>query len=254
MTAIATPPPAFLEGIDVSGFQADPHTHASMVDWAAVRAAGRFFSLIKASEGNTGRDLAYPSHNEGAGHQGLYTGAYHFGHPDAGLGDPVAEARLFRQAAGEQPLGYTLPPMLDIEVKPVLNAKAAAQWIRDFLAECDQQFQRGDCGIYTNPSFWYWLGEFGQDDRFALRPFWQSQYWLPLRKSPLPNAPKPWKKWDIWQYGGGAATNAGGNAATCPGVIGYADLNLFAGSTDDFLRYIGSAPMTPLPPTQPEAC
>ncbi len=234
---IATP--SFIEGTDVSGFQADQDTHHSLVDWKLVCDSGRTFSYIKASEGNTGVDKSYPSHAEGAGHQGLWTGAYHFGHPDAGLGDPVAEARAFRAAAGEQPLGSNLPPALDIEVRPPLNQKAAADWLLAFLAECDQQFQRPDTTVYTMPAFWLWLGEYGLDPRFAERPLWHSQFWLPTaRKNPLPTPIKPWTRWALWQYGGGASHKAGGNEATCPGIPGFADLSCFQGTQDEFVQFI----------------
>ena len=239
----AMPTPVILtEGLDVSGFQADPSTHKSLVDWFRVAASGRKFSYIKASEGNTGHDRSFQSHSDGAGAAGVIRGAYHFGHPDSGLGDAVAEAKLFKQCAGDQPYGSTLPPAFDFEQKPVMDAQKAAQWIANFLAECDQQFQRSDCLVYTSPSFWTGtLQVYGNDPRFGSRPLWLAEYYLPApRVTPLALAPLPWREWAVWQYGGGAKKPYG-NEATCPGVPGWADLNVFRGTSDDLQRFIGAS-------------
>jgi len=241
--------------LDVSDFQSNPNTFQTQVIWTTVAASGRRFCYVKASEGNTGEQKGFQSHTDGLSAAGLLPGAYHFCHPDSGLGDAVAEAKLFRLAAGPQPRGSTLPPMADIEVKPVMSAQAAAQWLLDFNAECCQLFARDDCGFYTSPSWWIQnLQSYGKAPTFVSKPLWQAQYWLPSpRLSPLAIAPPPWQEWAFWQYGGGASLKAGGNAATCPGAPGYSDLSVFRGSYADLLVFIGQSTPPPTLPAPPSA-
>ena len=96
-TPTPTPKPASsptrLEGIDVSHWQ-------GTIDWVKVRAAGKRFAYIKASDGHrSSSTTTYVSEPLPAKAAGLYVGAYHFARPDIGCEDAYAEADHFIETA-----------------------------------------------------------------------------------------------------------------------------------------------------------
>ena len=97
-----------LEGIDVSHWQ-------GTIDWAKVRAAGKRFAYIKASEHTSFVDDKYQTDRSRAKSAGLKVGAYHFARPNIGTTDAYAEADHFietadwttrRAASGARPGGH----------------------------------------------------------------------------------------------------------------------------------------------------
>src|SRR5688572_6854506 len=59
-----------VRGIDVSH-------HQGAIDWHSVKASGRSFAFIKASEGADFRDTRFSENWQRAREAGIFTGAYH---------------------------------------------------------------------------------------------------------------------------------------------------------------------------------
>src|SRR4029077_59752 len=116
LTAPPEPPtPGILEGLDVSHWQ-------NTIDWLAVAAAGRTFTYIKASEDVDFVDNMYATNRAAANAAGLVIGAYHFAHPEAGVGDARARADHFVDTA--KPASGDLLPVLDLERSGSLSQTA----------------------------------------------------------------------------------------------------------------------------------
>ena len=136
--------PTRLEGIDVSHWQ-------GTIDWAKVRAAGKKFAYIKASEHTTFVDDTYLTNCSRAKSAGLKVGAYHFARPNIGTTDAYAEADHFIGTAdwtsGE------LRPVLDLEDTGGLTSSALQTWVKAFVQRIyDRTGVRAV--IYVSPAFW----------------------------------------------------------------------------------------------------
>lgn len=91
-------------GCDLSHWQGSP-------DFAAVRASGREFVVLKTTEGTDLADPRFAANRQRAHDAGLVVGLYHF----ARAGDPAAEAAWFARTAGEPADGEFV--CLDWEVR-----------------------------------------------------------------------------------------------------------------------------------------
>ena len=108
-------PPKTIEGLDISAGQ-------GVIDWVKLKASGRQFAFIKATQGDYYTSTRWTAQWSGAQAAGLLRSAYHFFNPTI---DGVAQARHFLSVVG--PLGPgDLPPMLDIEC-PTASTQAASQ-------------------------------------------------------------------------------------------------------------------------------
>jgi GH25 family lysozyme M1 (1,4-beta-N-acetylmuramidase) len=203
------------EGIDVSHWQ-------GTIDWTKVRAAGKRFAYIKASEHTSFVDNKYQTNRANAKAAGLYVGAYHFARPDSTSGDAVAEADHFIETAdwarGE------LRPVLDLEDTGGLSSTALQSWVRSFL---DRVYQRtGVRGvIYVSPSFW--STKMGNSTWFAKNGYdvlWIA-HWTTASAPSVPAENWGGKSWTFWQY-----TSDG----SVPGISGRVDLDRYRGT--DFTR------------------
>ena len=103
-------PVAYTPGIDVSHWQ-------GQIDWPAVRSAGKIFAFIKATEGTSYQDPAFPANWQGSKAAGLRRGAYHFFRPAQ---DPAKQADLFLRTVPQAP--GDLPPALDMEASVSMRA------------------------------------------------------------------------------------------------------------------------------------
>ena len=75
--------PAGVQGMDVSGWQADAATYSkTQVNWSTQWSMGARFVYAKATEGNNFVDASRTSHLAGAKAVGMLHGAYHFALPD----------------------------------------------------------------------------------------------------------------------------------------------------------------------------
>ena len=66
-------------GLDVSGWQ---HPNGATIDWAPVRASGRSFAFVKATEGLSYTNPYFGVDWAGLQANGMLRGAYHYGRPE----------------------------------------------------------------------------------------------------------------------------------------------------------------------------
>ena len=210
-----TPTPKNAEGIDVSHWQ-------GTIDWAKVRAAGKKFAFIKASEHTTFVDDKYQTNRANAKANGILVGAYHFARPSSGTTDAYAEADHFIETAdwtsGE------LRPVLDLEDTGGLSSSALQTWVKAFLTRIyDRTGVRAI--IYVSPSFW--STKMGNSSWFAQNGYdvlWIA-HWTTASSPTVPADNWGGKSWTFWQY-----TSDG----SVSGISGRVDLDRYKGT--DFSR------------------
>ncbi|WP_433946220.1 glycoside hydrolase family 25 protein [Paenibacillus sp. SN-8-1] len=169
------------QGIDVSH-------HNGKIDWLKVKADGRVFAFIKASQGKSFRDDQFVTNVRGARAAGLLVGAYHFLNATT-LDDARAEASNF--AAAIQVAGgadsFELPPVLDYENNPGgLSAAQITAVAIAFLVEIERLTDRRPI-IYTGNSFAGFFDVF----------LGSYKLWIARYSDKVPTDTKAWSKWDI---------------------------------------------------------
>jgi lysozyme len=222
-----------IEGVDV-------YSGTGTIDWTKVKASGREFAFIKATQGNYNKQATFTTLWSGAAAAGILRSPYHFFDP---TNDGVAQATWFLDeitaAGGLQP--NDLAPMLDIEC-PTSSSQAASQancehagdsgWVPtatmsqrifDWLAAVKQATGRTPI-IYSYPS-WFASVAF-TDIRLADYPLFIASY------ATCANVPAPWTKAVFWQY---SATTS------VPGIAAPGDVDRFFGSAGDLVGMTGSA-------------
>jgi len=204
-----------LPGIDVSHWQ-------GQIDWAAVKADGVRFAVVKATEGRTFVDNRYAANHSAAEAVQLPVGAYHYAQPDKTAGDAVAEADHFVDTA--QLKGRNLLPVLDLEEHNGLGPRKLRQWVRAWLERVEQRL-RVKALIYTSPSFWRdYMGDSGW---FANNGY---RLWIAHWNATEPSVPAAnWggRGWTLWQH------SAKGSVA---GISGDVDLDRYKGTRPKALK------------------
>jgi lysozyme len=184
------------------------------VDWTAVKNAGKTFAFVKATEGASVKDAAFPHHWPAMKAAGIIRGAYHFFHPHTS--DPVLQAKEFLKTVGHWESG-DLPPVLDIEIRDGVNNQAIINAAKQWLAEVEKTLLQETKRpikpiIYTFPSFWQ---ELGNPSDFAAYPLWIANY-----RTQQPQIPSTWQgEYLIHQFLD--------DVPGVSGVSGKADLNRF---------------------------
>jgi GH25 family lysozyme M1 (1,4-beta-N-acetylmuramidase) len=219
-TPAPTPPPpgpTLTEGIDVSHWQ-------GTIDWVKVRAAGKRFAYIKASDDIDFVDDHYVVNRTNARAAGLYVGAYHFARPDLTPGDGAAEADHFVATAGF--VKGDLLPVLDLETTGGLTSTALQAWAKAFLERV--YTTTGVRGvIYVSPSFW--STKVGNSTWFAANGYkvlWIA-HWTTAGSPTVPAGNWGNFGWTFWQY-----TSDG----SVPGIGGRVDLDRYKGT--DFTKVL----------------
>jgi hypothetical protein len=174
---------AVATGIDVSHYQGS-------IDWSKVDVD---FAWMKSSEASGYRDPTYARNRAGAKAHGIPSGAYHFLRPG---GDPVAQARFWRSAAGSHGPG-DLRPAADLEVPGF-----SARWLHAFMGAAEAAFGVRPV-LYTYLSY---VRENGWLAEFTDYPLWLAAY----TKNPPPS--RPWPAWVAWQFTDHRATPGIGSA------------------------------------------
>ncbi|MHA7175546.1 lysozyme [Arthrobacter sp. Sr24] len=199
--------PAGIQGMDVSGWQADAATHTiSQVDWAGQWSMGARFAYIKATEGIGFKDGSFSSHWNGASKVGMLRGGYHFALPSDSSG--TAQADYFiNNGGGWSPDGKTMPPLLDIEYNPYtdsskssyrgnicynLSDAAMVKWIQDFSNRVKARTGRLPM-IYTTTD--WWIQCTGNSAAFGNQPLHIAAY-----ASSVTSLPRSWNAYSVWQY------------------------------------------------------
>ncbi len=199
-----------LEGIDVSHWQ-------NTIDWVKVRAAGKAFAIIKASEGTTYVDPLYATNHAAAQAAGLWTGAYHFANPDATANDAILEADHF---AASIHLGRgDLIPALDLEQSGGLTVAGLQAWVTAWLGEVTKKVGIRPM-IYTSPAFWQkYMGDSRALADAGYKTLWIAHWGVASPTVPASN----WggRGWTFWQYS---------DCGTVPGISGCVDLDRYNGT------------------------
>src|ERR1700690_263403 len=200
-----------LEGIDVSRWQAT-------INWPQVKAAGKQFVVMKATEGTGYVDPMYATNRAGAMAVGIPMAAYHFASPDSSPNEAVQEADHYVAVAGLT--AGNLLPALDLEQTGGLSVPALQVWVRSWLDEVTAQLGIAPM-IYVSPSFW--MTSMGNDTSIpqaGYKVLWIANWAVSSPTVPAAN----WSGygWTFWQY-----TNCGTVAGITTGCV---DLDWFNGT------------------------
>jgi lysozyme len=195
-------------GVDVSHFQGA--TGIAQANWNQMSAEGKSFAFIKATEGLTGPDDTTMAVNVArADAASIYSGVYHFAHPEnrPTPSGAVQEADHFVAFAGSAIGPGHLRPVLDLERGNGLGATALTDWVVAFVNEVVALRGAGaEPIIYTSSTY---AGSF-LDSRVS-----SYDLWLLFQSSPAdPNTAEPpagatgnFGNWAFWQY---TVASAGG--------------------------------------------
>jgi lysozyme len=208
-----TPADFPVHGIDVSRYQ-------GTVDWDAARRGGVAFAWIKATEGGDRVDDGFAYNWEAARAAGVPRGAYHFFY----FCRPVEEQiGWFFASVPVDPAA--LPPVLDIEWTPGSKTcrvrpprSVLLPEIRTFLTALQQHYRKRPI-LYTTVDF------YRDVIRGAL-----TDYPLWVRSTAgYPSERYGERPWAFWQY------TATGHV---PGVAGRVDRNVFAGTINEWRKFV----------------
>ncbi|UPK45781.1 GH25 family lysozyme [Paenibacillus pabuli] len=204
-----------VQGIDVSRYQ-------GKIDWLKVKADGREFVFIKATEGQTYSDPNFATNVKGALSAGLLVGTYHFLKATTTVSaktEAAHYAKTLDTVGGADLLG--LPPVMDYENNPGNLSKAQINAVaKSFLSELERLTGQKPI-IYTGNSF---ASNF--DTGLSGYDLWIARY----SDTRTPDDQPAWKTWTIWQYS---------DSGKVPGITGNVDLNEFNGSLSDLKKRYG---------------
>ena len=185
------------------------------IDFAAMRRAGAFGVMLKATEGEGFVDPTWHDRSRAARAAGLHVGGYHFARPGISHGDAERQAELFARTLG-QVQRRDLHPALDLETDDGnLPSAALFAWARAFGGKV-HELTGHRVMWYTGPAFiaahgfehpfgngaGLWLAAWGVNDG--------TDHGVPS------SYPRPWRRATAHQY-----TSVG----TIAGVTGKVDLS-----------------------------
>jgi len=207
-------PPGFgVHGIDISKYQ-------GTIDWRAVRRGGVSFAYIKATEGGDHHDEAFLINWLAARDAGVARGAYHFYYWCRPAREQV---EWFKKHVPVDPTA--LPPVLDVEWTPFSKTcpkrpptKDVLREMRIFLTELERHYGKKPV-IYTSVD----LHKDVLVGQFRDFPMWVRSV------AGYPSTKYASRKWTLWQFTGTGRVR---------GVNGPVDRNVFAGSREQFERWL----------------
>lgn len=189
------------KGIDVS-------VHQGLIDWAAVKASGVEFAIIRAGtslyEGGVTEDKNFRQNMAGAAKVGLPVGVYVYSYDHT-----VEAARKTAQALAQliAPYELTYPVAYDLEYEN-FTATAGKKLNTDIAAAFLEEMQKQGYYVmlYSSTSFFL---QFLEMERLKAYDIWVADY----RGYVGYTGP-----YGIWQHAG--------DSGRCPGVTGPCDLNI----------------------------
>ncbi|HSI50492.1 MAG TPA: GH25 family lysozyme [Ideonella sp.] len=196
-----------IAGIDLSNWQ------GGAVDFSHLKAAGKSFVFIKATQGASVVDPDHAGNLQRARAAGIPVGSYHFyvtsDTPDSQF------ANFSAQVSALQP--GDLPPVVDIEVLSKQSLPGLSADLQRLLTLMAQRYGVKPV-VYTGESFAseYLAG-------FSAYPLWLAEY----SGNPAPKLPLDWSQWTFWQYS---------QSGTVEGITGAVDLSRFNGTPQQFDR------------------
>ena len=190
-------------GIDVSEFQGN-------INWAAVKAAGKQFAVIRVSDGTGHLDPKFATNWKAAKAAGVAVGAYQFFRPNQSA---TAQADLL--VSHLNAVGYganDLPPVVDVEVSDGASDATVMSRVNTWIARVKARTGRLP-SLYTSPGFWSGLG----NPSPTLLPYLWVAHW----GVSCPTLPPAWGRLRLWQYS---------STGSVSGISGHVDLDQYNGS------------------------
>lgn len=206
-------PPKPLSATRIKGF--DGYSGDVITSFTDMLQGGVVWTYLKATEGLSYRDAAFPHNLAAAKAAGIVSGSYHFVHMDA---EPVLQATQF--------VAYSLNAGIGPEDFMVLDYETASGdpysvtgdliWIKSFLETVKTQAHKR-CWIYCGQMTRELVG----DTSFLLEyPVILANYNPESKISP----PQPWPAMNAWQMSGNSRI---------PGVKNLGDSDVFFGDIND---------------------
>ena len=214
-----------MRGVDASHHQGSPN-------WAAARAGGYEFAILKATDRKPYRFVDW-FHTEikRVKTAGLVPGAYHF----LRAGDGVGQARYFVDEVTKEPGGFTgLLAAVDCETHPD-GTFPSFDTIKAFVIEFKRLVTGHPLICYTGHAFW--TGVLGNPQGSAIGPLWHAEYEpnaAEVADGPELGVYGGWPGPTIWQFTSNLGQIGMGNV---PGFAGAVDANLFDGTRNDLLKF-----------------
>jgi len=220
-----------LEGLDVSRWQVT-------INWPQVKAAGKQFVVMKATEGTGYVDPMYATNRAGAMAVGIPMAAYHFASPDSSPNEAIQEADHYVAVAGLT--AGNLLPALDLEQTGGLAPAALQVWVRAWLDEVTAKLGIRPM-IYVSPNFW--SSKVGNNTSIAQAGY--TTLWIANWGVTSPTVPA--NNWNgngytFWQY-----TDCGHVAGITTGCV---DLDRYNGADLTAVTYNPTFSVTASPPSQ----
>jgi GH25 family lysozyme M1 (1,4-beta-N-acetylmuramidase) len=218
-----------IDGPDVSSYQ---HPYGAPIKWAAVKAAGKEFALVKATEGTSYKNPWFATDYSRIRRVGMVRGSYHFARPAYPIAaTATAQARYYARRLGTSTrMSRTLPPALDLEMTGGLSRGALVTWAQTFLLTVRRLTGRTPM-IYTYPSFW--TSSLADPVALARFPLWMASYSSGVGSSAT-----------LWQYT---------STARVRGIRGSVDMSRLVAPTWSWKALADGRPLTPWPARAPGA-
>ena len=218
-----------ITGVDVSKWDhsaTSAYPAGTPIDWVKVKAAGRSFAIIKASERTNYRNPYFANDYTQAKAAGLVVGAYHFARPALPISTATDQARYFIstvQKVGSFRDQKTFPAVLDLETTGGLGQADLIAWTQQFLNTAQALTGRKPI-LY---SYDYFVrSSLGNTKQFSSYPFWYARYTTTVPTSAT--IPGGWSQWTMWQYS---------STTTTDGIIGAGDVSRFNGTSTALLAF-----------------
>ncbi|WP_438347831.1 glycoside hydrolase family 25 protein [Paenibacillus sp. FA6] len=211
------------QGIDISHWQ-------GTINWEQVRAAGKVFAFIKASEGSTVKDKQFLTNVQKATAAGLLVGAYHFSRATSPAGVKI-EVDHFLSVVSPVTNDMKLPLVLDIETKEAGSKANIVKTVRAWVEYFKQRTGKYPM-IYTFPNFI----DTSLDASFGDIKLWYAYY----NNDGTPINRGGWKDWEFLQYS---------SSGKVKGISGDVDMNEYHGSEKELRDKYDPTMVTP-PPTE----
>ena len=168
-----------ITGVDVSRWdhsKTSAYPAGTPIDWVKVKAAGRSFAIIKASERTNYRNPYFANDYAQAKAAGLVVGAYHFARPALPISTARDQARYFIttvQKVGSFRDQKTFPAVLDLETTGGLSKTDLIAWTQLFL-DTTQALTGRKPILY---SYDYFIrSTLGNTNQFSSYPLWYARY------------------------------------------------------------------------------
>src|SRR3954453_9168119 len=217
-------------GIDGHDVSSDQPPYGAPIRWAAVKAAGKEFALVKATEGTSYRNPWFATDYKRIRQVGMVRGSYHFARPAYPIGvTATAQAKYYVNRLGTSArTSRTLPPALDLETTGGLTRGALVTWAQTFLLTVRRLTGRTPM-IYTYPSFW--TSALADPVALARFPLWMASYGSGVGASAT-----------LWQYT---------STAKVRGIRGSVDMSRLVAPTTSWKALSDGRPSTAWPATVP---